>query len=99
EKVEPHISTSDSGILRDLAAGEYDALFQGARDKPSDLFRASQIPPPAPKIQLIRSVPLQPEVSVEPTYPPLARVAHIEGTLSFKLEIDSTGGATNLTFE
>jgi hypothetical protein len=96
---EPPASHSDSATLRDLAAGKYDALFQGAPDKPSDLYRASQIPPPIPKIQLIRSIPLQPDVSVEPTYPPLARAAHIEGTVSFRLAVDGEGGPTDLTFE
>jgi len=52
-------SHSDSATLRDLAAGKYDALFQGAPDKLSDLYRASQIPPPVPKIQLVRSSPVK----------------------------------------
>lgn len=91
-------SDPDSATLQNLAAGEYDALFQGAPDKPSELYHASQIPAPVPQIRLIRSVPLQPEDSVEPTYPPLARVAHIEGMLTFTLVIDSEGDATNLVF-
>jgi Gram-negative bacterial TonB protein C-terminal len=92
-------SVSDSGIEQDLGAGKYDALFQGAPDKPSDLFRASQIPQPLPKVKLVSSVPLQPEVFVQPVYPPLARMARIEGALSFKFAVDSDGGTTNLTFE
>jgi hypothetical protein len=99
ENNESPTSHSNSATLRDLAAGKYDELFQGAPDKPSDLYRASQIPAPVPKIELIRSIPLQPDAPVEPTYPPLARAAHIEGTVSFRLVIDSEGGATDLTFE
>jgi hypothetical protein len=99
EAGDPPASASDSGILQDIGAGKYDGLFQGAPDKPSDLSRASQISRPPPKVQLVSSVPLQPEVFVQPVYPLLARMARIEGTVSFKFAIDSDGGATNLNFE
>jgi TonB family protein len=77
----------------------YDALFQRAPEKLSDLFRASQIPPIPPKVQLVSSVPVQPEVFVAPVYPPLARMARIEGTLVVKFAVDNDGEATDLTFE
>jgi hypothetical protein len=99
EADEPPASNSDSGVLLELAAGRYDALFQGAPDKPSDLYRASQVPQSPPKVQLIRSVPLQPDEFVQPLYPPLARMAHIEGSLSFNFVIDNDGGPSTLTFE
>jgi hypothetical protein len=99
ETGEPPARESDAAVLRDLSAGKYDALFQGAPDKPSDLYRASQIPQPPPRVRLVSSVPLQPEVFVQPEYPVLARMARIEGTVSFKFDIDRDGGATNLTFE
>jgi len=93
----PNVSRNE--VLQDLSAGKYDALFQDAPDKPSDLFRASQIPAPLPNIRLVSSVPLLPEAFVPPGYPPLARLARIEGMLSFKFTIDNDGGTTNLTFE
>jgi hypothetical protein len=99
EADEPPATKSDSGIFSELGAGRYDALFQGAPDKPSDLYRASQIPQPLPKVQLIRSVPFQPDALVQPVYPPLARMAHIEGPLSFNFVIDNDGGPSALTFE
>jgi hypothetical protein len=99
EANEPSASSSDSGILGEVSAGKYDALFQGAPDKLSDLYRASQIPLLPPKVQLVSSMPLQPDVFIEPVYPPIARMAHIEGRLAFKFVIDSDGGATNLAFE
>src|SRR5437660_1073210 len=58
---------------RALASGEYDRLFAGAPDRPSDLYRASQIRPPAPDVLLRSSVPFQPEKFVRPDYPPIAR--------------------------
>lgn len=96
---EPLATKSDSGALPQLGLGRYDELFKGAPDKPSDLYRASQIPPPLPKVQLIRSVPLQPDELFQPVYPPLARMAHIEGKLSFNFVIDNDGGPSTLTFE
>jgi hypothetical protein len=99
EADQPPASKSDSGVLLELGAGRYDALFEGAPDKPSDLYRASQIPQPLPKVQLTSSVPFQPDELVQPVYPPLARMAHIEGALSFNFVIDNDGGTSTLTFE
>jgi hypothetical protein len=89
----------DPETLRRLSAGDYDALFQGAPDKPSDLYRASQHHPPPPSVRLLRSVPFPPDVFALPEYPPLARMAHVEGAVSFRIEVDATGSATNLTYE
>lgn len=88
----------DPEALRHLGAGDYDALFQGP-DKASDLYRAAQIHAPLPSVRLLTSVPVRPEVFALPEYPPLARLAHIEGVVSFKIEIESDGSATNLTYE
>jgi hypothetical protein len=95
----PPAKDSDSAALQDLSAGKYDELFAGAPDKPSELYRAAQIPPPPPSMRLISSLPFSPEVFVKPNYPAIARMASIEGAVSFKAEIDSTGVATNLAFE
>jgi TonB family protein len=97
DKQPPSISGNET--LQDLSAGKYDVLFQDAPDKPSDLFRASQIPAPLPKIRLVSSVPFLPDVFVQPVYPPLARMARVEGVLSLKFTIDNGGGTTNLNFE
>ncbi|MGA3177916.1 MAG: energy transducer TonB [Candidatus Acidiferrum sp.] len=86
-----------SVALRDLSLGKYDALFSGAPDKPSDLYRAAQIVPTAPSVRLASSSPTAPEVFVAPQYPPIARLAHVEGVVSFKMEIDTNGEANNLT--
>jgi hypothetical protein len=90
---------SDSETLLDLGAGKYDELFKGAPDKPSELYQAAQTHPPAPSVRLLNSMPFSPEVFVQPTYPVLARMASVEGVVSIKVEIDSSGAASNLTFE
>jgi hypothetical protein len=99
EADDQHVSVLPNDTRQDLSAGKYDVLFQHVPDKLSDLFRASQIPAPLPKISLVSSVPFPPETFVPPVYPALARAAHIEGMLSFKFTVDGEGGTTNLTFE
>lgn len=86
-------------VLRDLSIGKYDALFQGAPHKASDLYRAAQNRPPPPSVRLLSSTSISPEVFVEPEYPPLAKLVGLEGVVSFTVEIDSSGAATDLTFE
>jgi TonB family protein len=84
---------------RALASGEYDRLFEGAPDRPSDMYRASQIRPPTPDVSLRSSVPFQPEKFVRPEYPPLARLARIEGVVVITFQVDADGGVTEAQFE
>jgi hypothetical protein len=89
--------TQGPETLQDVSVGKYDGLFQGAPDKPSDLYRAAQIPPPTPTIRLVSSTPSGPETFVEPVYLPIARLARIEGAVSFTVDINSDGEPTNFT--
>jgi TonB family protein len=82
-----------------LASGEYDGLFAGAPDRPSDLYRASQIPPPVPDVQLRSSEPFQPGNFVLPGYPPIARLARIEGAVVVTFQVDANGRVTDTQFE
>ena len=90
----PAEKTSDPALLKELNAGKYDLLFQGAPDKPSDLYRAAQKPPPLPAVELKSSSPIAPEVFLLPKYPVLAKMAHVEGTVSLKIEVDANGAVT-----
>jgi hypothetical protein len=63
--------SSDPKILKLLETGKYDELFQGAPDKPSDLYRAAQKRQPAPTVKLLNSLPIAPESFPLPEYPPL----------------------------
>jgi TonB family protein len=89
----------NADAARALGAGEYDRLFGGAPDRPSDLYRASQIPPPAPDIRLRSSEPFQPEKFVLPIYPPIARLARIEGAVVVTFHVDPNGGVTDTQAE
>ena len=89
----------DSAALRELSAGEFDELFKGGGDKPSDLYSSAQKIPPAPSVRLVSTVPYEPESSVLPNYPPIARAASVEGQVAFTAGIDSNGTPTNVVFE
>jgi protein TonB len=94
---EPSPTGSESQLLSDLSFGKYDSLFQGAPDKPSDLYQAARKRPPTPTVRLLSSSPIQPQDFGLPQYPPLARVAHIEGTVAFKVEIDPNGNTAGFS--
>jgi len=90
---------ADSVALRDVAAGNYDLLFQGAPDKPSDLFQAAHIAPATPTIRLVSSTPFPPDAFVPPAYPPILRAAHVSATVSFTVDVSEGGIATNFTVD
>jgi outer membrane biosynthesis protein TonB len=96
---ESSAALGNSETLADVGSGKYDNLFQGAPDKPSDLYRAAQKRPPIPTVQLISISPIRPEVFAEPDYPPLARLAHIEGVVVFKADIEPNGHPANFMVE
>jgi len=86
-------------VLRDIGAGNYDGLFRSSQQKLSELYRAAQIHPGTPSVKLVSSLPFQPEVFVHPDYPPLARAAHVEGTVVFKVKVNPDGSTTQFSFE
>ncbi|MGA9353043.1 MAG: energy transducer TonB [Terriglobales bacterium] len=89
----------DGNVARALASEEYDDLFVGAPDRPSDLYRASQIQPPLSEVLLRSSEPFQPENFIRPGYPPIARLARIEGAVVVTFQVDANGGVTDTQFE
>jgi protein TonB len=79
--------------------GKYDELFPGASDKPSDLYRSAQNPPPPPSVRLVSSSPFQPKTLSLPEYPPIAKAARVDGQVVFKVDVDGSGNVTNFVFE
>lgn len=84
----------DSELLEQLKLGKYDNLFQGAPDKPSEIYEAAQRPPRGPTVEVVTN-PLKPEAFIAPIYPPVARAAHVEGTVAFTFDIDAKGTPVN----
>lgn len=100
ESANPPLEHPDSLVLRDLSAGKYDELFLGAAEKPSDLYRLAQNRPPlSPNVRLLSTASAPPGVLTMPTYPPVARSADMQGTVSFTIYVDATGHIIDLTFQ
>jgi len=87
----------DPQISDALASGQYDELFQGGEDKPSNLYRAAREPLPVPSVQLLSSSPFQPIAFDAPKYPPLARIVRAEGVVVADIQINNDGGVKDLT--
>src|SRR5882762_1181744 len=81
EKQEHPKERPDTPVLQELNSGKFDALFSKAPDQPSALYRASQDPLRVPEIRLLDSLALQPDVFVLPKYPPIAKAAHVQGSV------------------
>jgi TonB family protein len=88
-----------SNTLEGLASGKFDSLFRNAPDLPSDLYKQAMNPPPPATSELVNSTPLKPDVIVEPKYPPIAKLARIEGQVAFRFKIDAAGKAAGLSFD
>jgi hypothetical protein len=95
----PKVLPTSEG-LEEVGSGRYDALFEKAPDTPSELYRAAlnaQIP--SPSAELSDSSPFRPEVFIQPDYPPVAKVAHVQGAVTFAMLIDGNGKALSVAVE
>jgi hypothetical protein len=88
---QPPTEPQFAALLGDLEKGKLDALFDRGSHAPSELFRQARNPPPGPSVELANSSPFRPTVYELPKYPPLARIAHISGQVTFKLSVKSDG--------
>ena len=86
-------------LLKAIEDGHYDSLFQNEKEKPSILSKNAVKKPLGPSIELINSVPAMPLTYALPGYPPIAKLAHVQGEVEFSLEIDSVGKISKVTFD
>jgi TonB family protein len=94
----PVPDSQSSPLLEALEQGKLDGLFERGEVRPSEVFRQAQHPPPGPSVHLVGSSPIHPVSYAVPNYPPLARLAGIEGPVTFRADIDSNGNLLNLKF-
>jgi hypothetical protein len=90
---------SASVAEQELGMGKYDPLFPTTAEKASELYHAARKPPVRQSVELVSSSPVAPEAFIPPEYPPLAKMAHVHGPVSFSVDLDDAGGTTNLVFE
>jgi hypothetical protein len=90
----PQQAPATDPTIKDLASGKLDSLFPPGGETVSAIYAESLLPPHTPTV----SVALNPEPNsrsgLTAPYPPIARVAHFEGTVHLKL-IVGTEGAPN----
>lgn len=91
------VNPSDSETVRALRNGQFDSLF-GSDTKVSDIYREALAPRQAPSILLKGASPDAPVSFTLPKYPPIARAAHVEGRVTFTLEVSPAGQVTNLSY-
>ena|SRR5947207_5122271 len=63
------------------------------------IYAAAQAPAPAACVKLVRSEPFSPDESPLPKYPEAAKEAHVEGDISFHLEVGSGCGTDEITID
>lgn len=84
-----------SSTAESLRAGKYDALFPGS-EKVSVLYRAATTTDNvSPAVSLRSSIPFAPILFAAPEYPPLARLARVQGNVSLQIELDEEGSPIN----
>lgn len=83
-----------SDLLTAIADGKFDELFGANADKLSELFKEAQITPPSPSVSLLNGSTITPVNATMPSYPPIARVAHVEGTVNVRFVVGNDGQVT-----
>ena len=92
QPVKPH---DEPSILKDIASGKYDGIFVGG-DLPSVMYRDAQETIGQPIIQLISSTPVMPQEMKMPYYPPIAKMASVDGHVVFDFKIGDDFKPTEL---
>jgi TonB family protein len=89
----------DASVAQALSDGVYDGLFAGAPDKPSVVYADTKKTIPNPAVVLVEVGPYQPVSSTLPGYPPLAKLARIEGSVVARVTVGAHGDVAGVNFE
>ncbi len=95
----PPTNLPESSLLKEVGAAKYDSLFAGSPDKPSDVYRMAKTPIPKPEISITLNPEVPTESLVKPTYPPIARLANIDGIVHVKFQIAQDGSTDAVMIE
>ena len=91
--------TPQPAVLQAIADGKFDEIFGDTPDRPSALYHLAQNIPRQPFIELVSSDPVRPAVYAEPTYPPIAKAARVQGIVEFHLIVGGDGLAENVAID
>ncbi len=88
---------SDIPVMSALASGKLDQLFE-TKAPLSQMYREAQVPVVPPSVKLVGAPSLNPITSALPTYPPIARAAHVTGQVETQFKVSPDGHTEEVTF-
>jgi len=90
---------ADSPMFQEIGTGKYDSLFPGTTDKPSQIYLSTKNTIPSPTVKFLKASPFQPILAPLPEYPPIARLAGVEGDFTFTVDVQPDGRTINFAVE
>jgi len=88
--------SSNPSILNELKNGSYDSFFDSDK-KLSEVYRESLDVTLPSSVELLSATPETPTESKMPTYPPIAKAAHVGGEVEIAFDISQAGKPENIT--
>jgi TonB family protein len=93
-----HSRVPDTPLVRALRDGKYDALF-GKNHEVSTVVHEADLPiPPPPSVAIESVTPYAPLSPTMPIYPPIAKVAHVQGLVKVTFAVGTGGAIQDLEF-
>lgn len=89
-------STTDSKLVAAVERGDFDSLFPPKSDKVSTIAQKTKTRPTPPSVSIVGNRALTPTNLTLPNYPPIARVAHVEGIVTAAFTISEEGAVSEL---
>lgn len=94
ERADGSAEPLDSPMLQEISTGKYDSLFPETTDKPSRIYLSSENAA-IQTVRFVKASPYQPIQAPLPEYPPIARMASVQGDFTFTVDIQGNGRTTN----
>jgi len=89
-------AANSSRLVTGIEAGDFDSLFPPQSDKVSAIVQKTKIKPTQPAVSVVGDLALAPSNVTMPNYPPIARVAHVEGVVKATFMVSSEGVASDV---
>jgi TonB-like protein len=84
-------------LIQQITEGKFDTLF-GTEDKVSLIAQQAMKPPPLPTVEIESVSPTVPTSVELPKYPPIAKLARVEGLVEATFHVDEDGTIKDIAF-
>ena len=85
-------SVPETELFHALRDGRFNGLFGNDSTLTEAVHDAQDGPPPPPTIELVETIPFSPVEAIIPKiYPPIGRLARVEGVVAVQADIDTSG--------